>query len=58
MKRNKNKEQTYKSIGELEKKFFPKSFRKPPLGSPNEARNLGTNLARESLDKIRTRLSK
>jgi hypothetical protein len=58
MKRNKNKEQAYKSIGEFEKEFFPKSFRKLPLGAPNEARNLGTNLAIESLDKIRTRLSK
>lgn len=54
MKRIKNnKEQVYKSIVEFEKKFFPKSFKKK-----SEARALGTNLAKESLNAIRLRLSK
>lgn len=40
------------------KKNIPKSFEKKMEEKPKDARALGSNLAKESLDKIRTRLAK
>jgi len=58
MERSKKKEQAYKLMREFEEKFFPKSFRERSLEVPTDARTLGINLARESLDTIRSKLSK
>lgn len=58
MIKNKKKEQVYKSMREFEKKFFPKSFIKQSVKAPTDARTIGINLAKESLDMIRGRVSK
>ena len=58
MVRSKKRERMYKSMKEFEKKFFPKSFRKQSLEGAIDARTIGINLAKESLDTIRSRLSK
>lgn len=58
MKNNKKKEQAYKSMREFDEKFFPESLRKQLLERTTDARTLGINLAKESLEIIRSRLSK
>ena len=50
--------QAFHSIMEFEKEYFPKSFKKKMEEKPTDARALGSSLAKESLDKIRTRLAK
>ena len=58
MKNNKKKEQAYKSMREFNEKFFPESLRKQLSESTTDARTLGINLAKESLEIIRSQLSK
>lgn len=58
MKSSKKKEKAYKSMREFEEKFFPESFRKKSVEMPTDAHTLGINLAKESLDMIKSRLSK
>jgi len=58
MIKNKKKEQVYKSMREFEEKYFPKSFIKQSVEAPTDARTIGINLAKESLDMIRNRVSK
>jgi len=57
-KRSKKKERVYKSMREFEEKFFPKSFKKQSLEGTIDARTVGINLARESLEMLRSQLSK
>lgn len=58
MKSSKKKEKAYKSMREFEVKFFPESFRKKSVEMPTDAHTLGINLAKESLDMIKSRLLK
>jgi len=58
MARGKEKEQVYKSMKDFEEKFFPKSFKRQLLEDTTDPRTVGINLAKESLDKIRSQLSK
>jgi hypothetical protein len=58
MEKNRKKEQTYRSMIEFEKKFFPKSFKKRMEEKPTDAHALGTILANESLEKIRKQIAK
>jgi len=58
MIKNKGREQVYKSMREFEEKFFPESFIKQSVEAPTDARTIGINLAKESLDIIRSQLSK
>jgi len=57
MNKNKKKNQIYRSMREFEKEFLPKSFEKRMAEKPIDAQALGISLARESLDKIRERLT-
>ncbi|HHT9130338.1 MAG TPA: hypothetical protein ACFYEC_05685 [Candidatus Brocadiaceae bacterium] len=50
--------QAVHSIMKFEKEYFPKSLKKKMEEKPTDARSLGSDLAKESLDKIRTRLAK
>jgi len=58
MERSKKKKRVYRSMMEVEEKFFPNSFREQLSEEPTDARTLGISLARESLDMIRRRLAK
>ena len=58
MARSKKKERIYKSMKEFEEKIFPKSFKKQSLDDTIDARTIGINLAKESLDTIRSQLKK
>jgi hypothetical protein len=58
MIKNKKKDQVYKSMREFEEKFFPESFKKQSVEAPTDARTIGINLAKESLEIIKSRLSK
>lgn len=58
MNENKKGKQAFHSMMEFEKEYFPKSFEKKMEEKPTDARALGSNLAKESLDKIRTLLAK
>jgi len=58
MIKNKKKEQVYKSMREFEEKFFPESFKKQSVEVPTDARTIGINLAKGSLDIIRSQQSK
>ena len=58
MVRSKKKERMYKSMKEFEEKIFPKSFKKQSLEGTIDARTVGINLARESLEMLRSQLSK
>lgn len=56
MNRSKKKKQVFRSMVEVEKKYFPKSFEKRMAEKPTDAYALGISLAKESLDKIRGQL--
>ena len=56
MDQKKAKGQTYRSMVEFEKRFFPKSFEKRMAERPKDANALGISLAKESLDKIKVQL--
>jgi len=58
MIKNKKREQIYKSMREFEEKFFPESFIKQSVEVTTDARTIGINLAKESLDIIRSQQSK
>ncbi len=58
MNENKKGKQAFHSMMEFEKEYFPKSFEQKMEEKPKDARALGSRLAKESLDKIRTRLAK
>jgi len=58
MNENKKGKQAFHSMMEFEKEYFPKSFEQKIEEKPKDARALGSSLAKESLDKIRTRLAK
>ena len=58
MNGSKKGKQVFYSIMEFEKEYFPKSFKKKMEEKPTDARALGSSLAKESLNKIRTRLAK
>ena len=58
MIKKKKREQVYKSMREFEEKFCPESFKKQSVEAPTDARTIGINLAKESLDMIRSRPSK
>jgi hypothetical protein len=47
----------YKTMEELEKEFFPQSFKKQLLEGITDPHALGAALAQESLDIIRARLA-
>ena len=57
MERSKKKAQVYKSMKDFEEKKFPKSFRRQLLEVSTDARTIGINLAKESLEMVRNRLS-
>lgn len=57
-KRIKEKEQSYKSMKEFEEEFFPESFQKKALETRTDPQTLGVNLAKESLENIKNKLSK
>lgn len=57
-KRIKEKEQSYKSMKEFEEEFFPESFQKKALATHTDPQTLGVNLAKESLENIKNKLSK
>lgn len=58
MSGGKKGKQVFHSITEFEKEYFPKSFEKKMEEKLTDARALGSSLAKESLDKIKTRLAK
>lgn len=58
MKKGKNKKQIYQSMKEFEKEYFPESFEKRMSEKPTDAQALGVILAKESLEKIKGRLTK
>ena len=58
MNKDKTKKQTYHSMREVEREFFPKSFEKRMAEKPTDAKALGASLAKESLEKVRERLAK
>ncbi len=58
MARSKKKEQAYRSMKEFEEKFFPENFKKQSLEVKTDARTLGINLAKESINAIRNQLSR
>ena len=58
MNGNRKEMRVFHSIMEFEKEYFPKSFEKRMEKKLTDARALGSSLAKESLDKIRTRLAK
>ena len=51
-------EMGYKSISEIEEKFFPKSLEEKLLERPTDPNSLGLFLAEESIDQIRKELNK
>jgi hypothetical protein len=55
--RGKKQGQVYRSMEEFEKKFFPNSFKKRALESM-DPHALAVSLAEESLEKIRSQLTK
>jgi len=57
MNKNKRKGQKYRSMMEFKKRFFPRSFKKRMADGPEEARDLGISLAKETLDKIKIQLA-
>ena len=58
MNGNRKEMHIFHSIMKFEKEYFPKSFEQKMEEKPKDARALGSRLAKESLDKIRTRLAK
>ncbi len=58
MKKNKNKKQIFHSITDFEKHYFPKSFEENITKRQTDARSLGINLAKESLENMRKQLIK
>ena len=57
MNKNKRGKKVFRSMMEFEKKYFPKSFKKRMAEKPTDARALGINLAKESLNRIRRQLA-
>jgi len=57
MNKNKKRNQTYRSMREFEREFFPKSLEKRMAEKPKDAQALGVTLAKESLERIRERLA-
>jgi hypothetical protein len=57
MSRKKEKERIYHSIVEIERNFFPKSFKERMIKKPEGSQALGASLAKESLDKIKKQLA-
>lgn len=55
---NQNEKQGYKSIGEIEEKFFPKSYEEKMLDGYLDPKSLGFFLANESINQIREELNK
>lgn len=58
MNRKKEEGLTFHSIGEFERKYFPKSFEEKMIKLPENSQELGISLAKESLEKIRKQLAK
>jgi len=58
MNRSKKKKQILRSMTEFAKEYFPKSFEKRMAEKLTDARAIGIDLAKESLNKIRTQLAK
>jgi len=54
---SKRGKQTFRSMMEFERKYFPDSFEKRMTERPTNARALGISLAKESLDKIGRQLA-
>jgi len=52
------KQHVYRSMEEVAKKFFPKTWEKRQAERPEDAEALGISLAKESLNKIREQLTK
>ena len=50
--------QRYRSISEIEEKFFPKSYEEKLLDRPLDPKSLGFFLANESINQIREELNK
>ncbi len=57
MNKQKDRKKIFRSVLEFEQKFLPKAFEKRMKEKPTDAHTLGTCLAKESLDKIRKRIS-
>jgi hypothetical protein len=58
MNKNKEKKQKFYSIMEFESKYFPKAYKRRMTKKPIDAHALGSTLAKESLDKIKSQLVK
>lgn len=58
MNKSKEKKQKYYSIIEFESKYFPKAYKRRMTKKPIDAHALGSTLAKESLDKIKSQLIK
>lgn len=56
MRPAREKKQVFRSLMEFEKQFLPKSFAKKKEKARMDADTLGTNFAKESLDKIMKKL--
>ena len=56
--RIKEKEKSIKSMKEIEEEFFPESSKKKALETRTDPQTLGVNLAKESLENIKSKLSK
>jgi len=58
MNKSKEKKRKYYSIIEFESKYFPKAYKRRMTKKPIDAHALGSTLAKESLDKIKSQLIK
>lgn len=58
MNKSKEKKQKYYSIIEFESKYFPKAYKRRMTKKSKDAHALGSTLAKESLDKIKSQLIK
>jgi hypothetical protein len=56
MKETRKKDQVFRSLEEMNKRFFPKDSRKIEIRGPEDAKALGTLWARDTKKKVRAML--
>ena len=58
MEADKRAAKEYRSMAEFKRRFFPKESERKSLDGTADARTIGVNLARQSLERIRQGLKK
>ena len=56
--KSRKRTRTYGSIHDIEREYLPNHFEKKMHGKPTDPQALGTSMARESLDKMKSKLKK